>query len=86
MCEAMASGLVPITSPVGGIPEFATDKISSYQVSTASEIAERIEFLYHNPQEFVKMSEQARLSVEDKCGTKETISREMNLFQSLIRQ
>lgn len=85
MCEAMASGLVPITSPIGGIPEYSTAGVSSFQVHNAQEIAEKIELLYHNPDIFLKMSEQARQEIVCKCTLANTVEMEIKLFESVIK-
>jgi N-acetyl sugar amidotransferase len=84
MCEAMSSGLVPITCPVGGIPEYATDNVSSFQVDTSQEIADKIEYLYHNPDVFLTMSLEARKSINIKCALPSTIQKETRLFQKLV--
>lgn len=81
MCEAMSSGLVPITCPVGGIPEYATDNHSSFQVKTAEEIADKIEFLYRNPEAFLKMSCHANKEIENKCNLFNTCKREIELLE-----
>ncbi|MBS1506738.1 MAG: N-acetyl sugar amidotransferase [Bacteroidetes bacterium] len=86
MCEAMASGLVPITSPIGGIPEYATHGRSSFQVHTAREVADSIEYLYRNPKEFLRMSVNARNEILEKCDLKETVSMEMNLISEVVKE
>lgn len=86
MCEAMASGLVPITSPTGGIPEYATDGVSSFQVKTAKDIADKIEFLYHNPDVFLNMSVQARQEIITKCDLTSTISKELKVIKSVLKE
>lgn len=83
MCEAMASGLVPITSPIGGILEYTENNFDSYHVLNAKEMAERIDFLFHNPKEFLSMSKQARISIEKKCQLDHTVQLELALFKSL---
>jgi N-acetyl sugar amidotransferase len=83
MCEAMASGLIPLTSPIGGIPEYASDTISSFQFNSAEEIAGKIEYLYNNPDVFLKMSRAARKEVEDKIDLSVTTSKELDLFKKV---
>jgi N-acetyl sugar amidotransferase len=80
MCEAMASGLVPITCPIGGIPEYATDQSSSFQVGSAREVAEKIEYLFYHPDEYMKMSGNAREEIVNKCDLKDTVKRELDLM------
>jgi glycosyltransferase involved in cell wall biosynthesis len=83
-CEAMASGLVPITSAVGGIPEFTTDGIDCFHVSTADQMAERIEFLQNNPEVFLRMSMNARQAMEGKCDLTKTTEEELALFENIV--
>ncbi len=83
MCEAMSSGLVPIASPIGGIPEYSENNVSAFHVSTPAEIAETIERLYRDPELFLKMSEEARKAIEQKCAIKETIPAEIDLIRSV---
>lgn len=83
MCEAMASGLVPITSPIGGIPEYAVNGVSSLQGTTAQEIADEIELLYKEPQQFSRLSEEASNAIRSRCPIKNTILEEIELIKSL---
>ncbi|MBA4054337.1 MAG: hypothetical protein C0490_06470 [Marivirga sp.] len=83
MCEAMSAGLVPVTSPTGGIPEYTTDGFSSFQVKTPQEFAEKIEYLYNQPEVFLKMSENARFEVMQKINLSDTVKKEIDLFQSI---
>lgn len=83
MCEAMSCGLVPITSPVGGIPEYTTKGVSSFQVKTPREFAEKIEYLYNQPDVFLKMSANARFEIMQKINLPDTVKKEINLFQSI---
>lgn len=85
MCEAMSSGLVPITSPVGGILEYSTNNISGFQVGTPQEIADKIEYLFYHPDVFLKMSEQASLEIEQKCELSNTVIKEIELFRSVTQ-
>lgn len=86
MCEAMASGLVPITCPVGGIPEYATNGVSSFQIETAKDIADKIEFLYNNPDAFLRMSEQARKEIVSKSDLSSTIKKELRVIHSTLNE
>lgn len=85
MCEAMCSGLVPITSAVAAIPEFVTDGISGFTTQSATEIAERIEYLYYNPSVFQQMSHNAHQAIMEKCSVDVTFPKEVTLVESLIR-
>jgi N-acetyl sugar amidotransferase len=85
MCEAMSSGLVPITSEIGGIPEYAQNDVSCLFVNEAKEIADKIEFLYKNPEAFSRISANARKTVEGKCALKKTVEREVSLLKLMTR-
>ncbi|MBK8291291.1 MAG: glycosyltransferase family 4 protein [Flammeovirgaceae bacterium] len=84
MCEAMASGLVPITSSVTAIPEFVKDGVNGCTTKSAKEIAERIEYLYANPAIFSEMSQNATEAILKKCSVKVTMPQEIELIESLI--
>lgn len=86
MCEAMSSGLIPVTNPIGGIPEYVENRVSGFLLKTALEMAEEIENLYNNPDVFTAMSKAARKAVEDKCAMDKVISKEINLIQQLTNR
>lgn len=83
MCEAMASGLVPITSNIGGIPEFVEDNLSGFLTEGPDEIAEKITFLYHNPEKFQHMSQAARNAIVLRCPLKKIIQKELEIINSI---
>jgi N-acetyl sugar amidotransferase len=84
MCEAMASGLVPITCSVGGIPEYATHAESAFMIKDAQSAADAIEKLYYDEALFHAMSHAARKEIETKCDLTDTADREISLFRSLV--
>ena len=79
--EAMSSGLVPVTTAVAAIPEF-TD--SSCAVVVPAEdyraMADGIARLYHNPDEFLKMSKAASERVRRQSDSAHTITKEIGLI------
>jgi glycosyltransferase involved in cell wall biosynthesis len=79
--EAMSSGLAPITTNVAAIPEFVD---ASCGIVVPAEdykaIADGVEFLYHNPDVFLKLSKAAAERVRKQCGFKQTIEAEINLI------
>jgi L-malate glycosyltransferase len=81
MCEAMSSGLVPITSDNTAIPEFVKDNVSGFLTHSASEIADSLQFLYEHPKAFEKMSENAREAIEAKCSNSVVISEELAVIE-----
>jgi glycosyltransferase involved in cell wall biosynthesis len=77
MCEAMMSGLVPITSRTTGIPEFVSNCVDGFLCKSAKEMALKIEQLYNNPAMFLSMSAQAHKNILDKCGSSKIIKKEL---------
>lgn len=82
--EAMASGMVTITNPVGGIPEY-TDQNCSLLPRTDDPwaFAEAILHLVHNPDLMPGMSRNAAERVARQCGVGATIERELEIVRSL---
>jgi glycosyltransferase involved in cell wall biosynthesis len=84
MCEAMASGLVPITSRNTAIPEFVTAGESGYLCDGPDEIASAIEDLWESPERFDRMSAMASQSIAAKAGSATIIPQELALMQRLV--
>lgn len=84
MCEAMSSGLVPITSNNSAIPEFVENGVSGILANKSHEMAKSIEFLYYNDNEFSRISKNAAESINNKCSFKETIAREINYIENFF--
>lgn len=84
--EAMASGLVPITTDVAAIPEFV-DAESGFlaPLDDASGLAAAIETLYHDPKRFERMSEAAAARVRRQSGPAQTTDRELALIRKAMR-
>jgi UDP-N-acetylglucosamine 2-epimerase (non-hydrolysing) len=80
MCEAMSSGLIPISSNNTAIPEFVTHQQTGYLTNSSQEIADTIKMLYYNPSEFLKVSQCAALSIIQKSGSGVVIKKEMNMM------
>lgn len=88
MCEAMSSGLVPISSFNTAIPEFLKEGETGFMTQSANEIANKIEYLYLNPNKFLEISEAASLEIGRIAGHNlimerelEVISNHINIFQ-----
>ena len=80
MCEAMSSGLVPVTSKVAAIPEFVRDGIDGILTDNSpKQLAEAVIFLNENPSIFKKMSLNASLQMKEKCSVEGVISKELKL-------
>ncbi len=83
MCEAMSSGLIPITSNNTAIPEFVTNLETGFLTSNPSQIAEAILYLYNNPERFKEISQKSSVSINEKCDYKATIQKELDTIINL---
>jgi glycosyltransferase involved in cell wall biosynthesis len=80
MCEAMSSGLVPVTSPCTAIPEFVDDGVTGLLGKNANKLASQIDYLYHQPERFLSMSKNASAYIKSKCSFDTVIDAELNLM------
>jgi glycosyltransferase involved in cell wall biosynthesis len=81
MCEAMSSGLIPVTSDNTAIPEFVSDNQTGFLTRNSDDVAAAIEKLYHQPELFRKMSEATASSVRKLCSLEEIVSKELKLIE-----
>lgn len=79
MCEAMSSGLIPISSNNTAIPEFLPKKFNLC-FDNAKDSAKRIIEIVRNEQEFRELSAECSKFIQNKCGSKETIQKEIKLM------
>ena len=84
MCEAMSSGLVPVTSLSTAIPEFVKDGQSGFLTKNSKEIAEKIELLYNNPELFLKMSENASQGIAKQAAIEKVVKEEIAVVEQCI--
>lgn len=84
MCEAMASGLVTISTDISAVPEFIEHERTGLlgAPESALDIANLIEALYLDPALFEAVSARAATSIRAQCGTDATVTRELELIQS----
>jgi L-malate glycosyltransferase len=82
MCEAMSSGLVPITSYNTAIPEFVADNTSGILTRSPEEIADAIESLYKNPEKFKSLSGGASDNMRQLCDIKRIIEKESLIIKN----
>lgn len=82
MCEAMASGLVPVSTRITAIPEFVQDRVSGMLAEPENpvDLADQIEMLYYNSELYRALSERAACSVRAQCGPDATVGREIELI------
>lgn len=86
MCEAMASGLIPITSRNTAIPEFVTHGKSGYLCDGPDEIANALAELHESPERFERMSIEAAKSIGAKAASAVVIPMELAVMQRLVPQ
>jgi len=80
--EAMASGLVPVTSRVGAIEEFVDESCGVLsRAESHADLAEAIERLYMSPELFSKLSEAAARRVRRQSGAEQIIAQELMFLQ-----
>lgn len=79
--EAMASGLVPVTSRVAAIPEFVSDGCAFMaEPEDAAGLAQAISRLWADPELFQRMSAAAAAHVRGISGRQQTIGKELVLI------
>jgi len=86
MCEAMSSGLVVISSNCTAIPEFVKDSENGYLTKSAINIAKEIEFIYNNPNEFVRLSKNGSDSICLKSGHEIVIQNEIEILMDRCKK
>ncbi|WP_336056019.1 FkbM family methyltransferase [Nitratireductor sp. CH_MIT9313-5] len=83
--EAMSSGLVPITTAVAAIPEFVDSECGILAPSEdAQAMAEGIAMLYNNPDQFLRLSENAAQRVRSQSGKERIIREELSQFVAAV--
>ena len=80
--EAMASGLVPVTTDVGGVSEFVDESCGIVVTpENPMALADAIESLYRDTELFLKLSAAAARRVRSQSGLDQTIRREIALIE-----
>lgn len=82
MCEAMSSGLVPVTSRNTAIPEFVQDHVSGFVCRGPQEIAEALLTLANSAERFTAMSRAAADSIRQKAAIASVVDRELVVVRS----
>ena len=79
MCEAMSSGLVPVTSNNTAIPEYVNNECG-YLANNVDELASAITEMYYNEKVFLAKSKKAHNFIFEKCSPKKVMTEELNLI------
>lgn len=83
MCEAMASGLVPLTTNCTAIFEFVDHEKSGFLTTSIRELADAIEKLYYNPSLFKELSFNAAQAIKAKCDIENVVKKELELISTI---
>lgn len=84
--EAMSSGLVPVTNKVAAVPEFVDETCGMLvEPEDALGMAKAIKKLYYEPELFLKLSKNASQRVRNQSGYKQTIIKEIDLINKLMK-
>lgn len=86
MCEAMSSGLVPISSNNTAIPEFLKHRETGFLTNNAAEVAAAILELVSAPALFQSMSKNAAEDIRSKAGHENVIARELTLLKERLNK
>jgi glycosyltransferase involved in cell wall biosynthesis len=81
MCEAMSSGLVPITSNNTAIPEYVEDGKTGILTNSPQEVADAMEDLLLNPDKFQSVSAGAARSMRELCDIETISKKELTLIE-----
>jgi glycosyltransferase involved in cell wall biosynthesis len=81
MCEAMSSGLVPITSMSSAIPEFVTHGATGFLTTGSNGIVAAMRRLYREPRLFAEMSRAAARDIRRKAAADHVVDRELRALQ-----
>lgn len=84
MCEAMAGGLVPVTSLSTAIPEFVENGKEGFLTRSVQEIAESLLLLSRTPGLFSRMSAAAATRAHSQCDAVQIGDREMAILSSPV--
>ncbi|MGL4820587.1 MAG: glycosyltransferase, partial [Bacilli bacterium] len=86
MCEAMSSGLVPVSNRICAIPEFIEDGKSGLLAAPedAEGLAEQIHQLVENPHVFCQLSEGAATRIREVCSNEIVSEQELSLIAGAL--
>ncbi|MDM7527914.1 glycosyltransferase family 4 protein [Lacticaseibacillus paracasei] len=80
MCEAMSSGLVPISSKNTAIPEFIENGVDGFLTNDTDEIVEAMIKIADSPELFQEISQSASERIRSTCSLEITTRRELSLI------
>ena len=80
MCEAMSSGLVPLTTNNTAIPEYVKNRYSGLLSNTPEELANHIELIYNSPELFLELSKNAADEMRRICSMRTVVRQELDVI------
>ena len=86
MCEAMSSGLVPLTSNNTAIPLFVDNNVEGFLCDNnrIESFVEAYEKIYNSPDRFKDMSAAASIRVRTQCSYDNTVQKEIEVIKSIL--
>lgn len=81
MCEAMSSGLIPISSNNTAIPEFVENNKSGFLTNNVSEIVKTIKYINSDKCDSSDISQNARENILNKCELNKMAIKELSLIK-----
>ena len=85
--EAMSSGLVPLTTNTAAIPEFTDNSCAVLApFDDVSELVKGFDYIFNNPNSYLKMSKKAAKRSQSQCGVSQTLNKEILLIKPLIKK
>ena len=90
LLEAMSRGVVPVVSDIrSGVPELISDGVNGLiaPVGDHARFADHLEYLYRNPAERLRMSDQAYRTIENRgYRVDDMVDRYIDLFRGILSQ
>lgn len=85
--EAMSHGMPVIASRIGGLPEFVEDGVTGllFEPGNADELAQKIRWLWENPDRCHQMGEAGRQKVSRQCGEEGYYQRLISIYDRAIK-
>lgn len=86
MGEGASSGLVPVGSCVSAVPDFMNPEENNTLADpeSPSELADIIERLFYNPDEFLEISKRMSKETQERCNSEKTVMEEVRLIQEKL--
>ena len=87
LLEAMSYGVVPITTPVGGIPDVVVNGKNGFLVNPGDteELKKSIDYLLISPNKYADLSESARADVDRDFNYKNYGNKLMKIYNSILQ-